>query len=194
MINKRLLSKQINDQIFNSTKVKKHFDDSIFKYFERCKKEMLKEFDTHPITRDLQGSIDSGLVSKGSLFGFLGFQQGEDPTQELRDVLTKCSIRYLKIKHKQPTRIYRAEIPDKDTIYSATPLRWAPGRSWVKAIEFGISGIGAYIDLDNSKSRSGEGFQSKTSDTGGSFKKSGYVSDILSNFQKKISAKGIKIG
>ncbi len=155
---------------------------------------MLRELDNHPVTRDLQNDIDSGTVTRGTLFGFLGFQMGEDPVRELRSLLEKtCKIRFYKENVNKATRTYIVTIPSKDDIYEATPLRWAPGRSWVKAIEFGISGMGNYIDIESPKSRSGEGIQSKTSNNGGRFRNTSYISSILVSFQKKLLNQGIKL-
>ena len=192
MIQNIALKKIIERQLLKDRRVNKAFDDLAFKTFEKAKTEMLRELDSHPITRDLQGGADSGLVNKGTLFGFLGFDSGEDPVAELRSLLDKgCKIRPLKSGGSKKT--YFVSIPDKDAIYSATPLRWATGRSWVKAIEFGISGLGSYINIKSTQSRSGEGIQSKTSNTGGRFRNSTYVSSILNNFKQKLISGGIKI-
>lgn len=194
MIQNAALKKIIQAQVLKDRKVKKAFDDKIFPFFERVKKEMLRELDNHPISRDLQNDIDSGTVTKGTLFGFLGFEMGEDPVQELRTLLEKnCKIRFYKENLNKGSRTYIVNIPSKDDIYQATPLRWAPGRSWVKAIEFGISGMGNYIEIESDKSRSGEGIQSKTSNSGGRFRNTSYISTILVNFQKKLLDQGIKI-
>lgn len=192
MIQNSALKKIIDQQLFKDKKVNKAFDTRAFKTFEIAKTEMLRELDQHPITLDLQGGANSGLVDKGTLFGFLGFDKGEDPVRELRELLERsCKIRPL--KSKGTTKTYLALIPSKDEIYSSTPLRWATGRSWVKAIEFGISGLGNYLEVDSPQSRSGEGIQSKTSNTGGRFRNSTYISSILNTFKKKLLSGGIKI-
>lgn len=192
MIQNLALKKILEAQLLKDKRVNRAYDDVAFKTFEKAKREMLRELDSHPITRDLQGGADSGLVNKGTLFGFLGFDSGEDPVEELRVLLEKgCKIRPLKSRGSKKT--YFVSIPDKDAIYNATPLRWATGRSWVKAIEFGISGLGNYIDVKSTQSRSGEGIQSKTSNTGGRFRNSTYISSILNNFKQKLLSGGIKI-
>ena len=194
MIQNAALKKIIHAQVLRNTKVKKAFDQKIISFFERSKKEMLRELDNHPITRDLQNNIDSGTVTRGTLFGFLGFEMGEDPVRELRSLLEKnCRIRFYKENVKKAVRTYIVTIPTKDDIYAATPLRWAPGRSWVKAVEFGISGMGNYIEIESPKSRSGEGIQSKTSNNGGRFRNTSYISTILVSFQKKLLNQGIKL-
>lgn len=194
MISNRILKTSLQAQLLSSKKVQKKFDEEVEKKFKTYKIEMLRELDSHPITKDLQNNVDSGLVTRGTLFGFLGFESGEDPVRELRDLLESfCVIKFSKQNTLKAIRTYTARIPTRDEIYSATPLRWAPGRSWVKAIEFGISGMGNYIEKKTNKSRSGEGIQSKTSNLGGKFRNAPYISSILNKFIKKIQGQGIKI-
>ena len=114
--------------------------------------------------------------------------------EELRRLLVKKLYdKVFKQTAQKSSRTYKVSIPSKDEIYNATPLRWAPGRSWVKAIEFGISGMGNYMEVNSPQSRSGEGIQSKTSNSGGRFRNTSYISSILTNFQKKLLAKGINL-
>jgi hypothetical protein len=194
MIQNRTLKAALQSQVLANKKIQKSFDQEVEKKFQIYKTEMLRELDSHPITKDLQNNVDSGLVARGTLFGFLGFENGEDPVRELRDLLeTFCIIKFSKQNTLKGIRTYTAKIPTRDEIYNATPLRWAPGRSWVKAIEFGISGMGNYIEKKTNKSRSGEGIQSKTSNLGGKFRNAPYISSILNKFIKKIQSQGIRI-
>ena len=101
-------------------------------------------------------------------------------------------MRFIKNNNRQGVRTYRVEIPNKDDIYSATPLPWASGRSWVKAIEQGMSGMGNYIQLESSVSRSGEGFQAKNS-SGGVFRNTSYISSIINNFKVKLQSYGLSL-
>ena len=152
---------------------------------------MLQEFDSHIVTQGLKSHTGAGLVSKGSLFGFLGFSEGADPTKELRDLLERTIMfRFASQSTKSAERIYTVTIPSRDDIFAATPLPWAQGRSWVKAVEHGISGIGNYMNIASPNSRSGEGIQSKTN-KGGRFRNTSYISTILNNFKKKLLSSGI---
>ena len=63
MIQNIALKKIIERQLLKDRRVNKAFDDLAFKTFEKAKTEMLRELDSHPITRDLQGGADSGLVN-----------------------------------------------------------------------------------------------------------------------------------
>jgi hypothetical protein len=93
----------------------------------------------------------------------------------------------------QGERVYVATIPTKDELYAATPLPWAPGRSWLKAVEFGISGLGNYMAVSSSSSRSGEGIQVENANLGGRFRNVSYVSSILKNMQKELLSLGVTI-
>ena len=67
-------------------------------------------------------------------------------------------------------------------LFDSTPLPWASGRSWLKGIETGLSGLGRYLNIDAENSRSGGGIQSQNKIRSGAFKKTPYISKILNNF------------
>jgi hypothetical protein len=70
-------------------------------------------------------------------------------------------------------------------------MPWAMGRSWVKGIEHGISGLGFYL-RKNSIGRSGGGVQIKSSRVRtGKFKNVSYISKIFKNFERNMD--GIKL-
>ena len=189
---KRSLEKQLKRSMLRDRRVSRSFDDAARKHFDKAKTLMLQEFDSHPVTEALQGGGTAGLVARGTLFGFLGFEQGEDPTAQLRILLDRGSqIKFQKNLFSQGRRVYSATIPNKDELYRATPLPWARGRSWLKGIEFGVSGMGQYLYNDSEASRSGEGIQSKVN-KGGGFKNTSYISEILNNFRSRLSAGGIR--
>ena len=192
MIRNRALKQSLEVALLKDRRVVLAMDAKAQDYFERAKAEMLEEFDNHPITRDLNNEGDAGLVSNGSLFGFLGFEDGDRPTEELREALEHgCKIKFFKENSKGGIRQYSAEIPTRSQLFRATPLRWARGRSWLKSIEHGISGMGQYMNIDTASSRSGEGIQVK-GNVGGRFRNSSYTSIILNNFKKKLQTRGIK--
>jgi hypothetical protein len=189
----RSLKKQLNQLMLRDRRVVRGFDEEANKHFNRAKTLMLQEFDGHPVTVALQGGGTGGLVKRGSLFGFLGFEKGEDPTTRLRMLLDKgCQIKFQKNILLQGRRIYIAIIPSKDQLYRETPLPWASGRSWLKGVEFGVSGMGQYLHEESPASRSGEGIQSK-GNRGGGFRNTSYISEILNNFKERLSSGGITI-
>ena len=159
----------------------------LIKEFRKIKKEMLSEFDNHSVTQELvgkTGSVPSAFVSHGSLFGFIGFDESDSPTEIVREMLNESELKFIKIKDKVVN--FRIFYPSKEDLFSATPLPWATGRSWLKGIESGMSGLGRYLNEESSASRSGGGIQSEGIIRSGRFRNSKYISEILHNFIKKI--------
>ena len=67
-------------------------------------------------------------------------------------------------------------------------MPWAKGRSWVRGVEHGMSGIGQYMygNKDFSQSRSGSAIQNKGKLRGGNFRNTSYISEIRRNFIKNL--------
>tara|TARA_B100000212_G_scaffold136765_1_gene102990 strand:- start:10722 stop:11303 length:582 start_codon:yes stop_codon:yes gene_type:complete len=193
MISVYALRNTLKSQLLNSKIVEKQFDELVFKHFDGAKKKLFMDYDMHPVTRDLNNESNSGLVTKGTLFGFLGFESTDSPAESLRQFLERSiNIRFTNNDKRNGRRKYIVNIPTKDDIYDATPLPWASGRSWVKAIEQGISGMGNYIDIESPSSRSGEGFQAKHS-SGGVFRNTSYISTIINDFKKRLLSYGLTL-
>ena len=194
MISNRILKQSLQSQLLQDRNVVREFDRVAQEQFQKIKKKMLAEFENHQVTKDLESFGSSDLVPRGTLFGFLGFEKGQNPVDALRGVLERgTTIRPGRIKMNQGERVYVVTIPTKDELYAATPLPWAPGRSWLKAVEFGISGLGNYMAVSSSSSRSGEGIQVENANLGGRFRNVKYVSSILKNMQKELLSIGMTI-
>jgi hypothetical protein len=191
MIKNLALKRELEAKILNDRSVQKAMDSEMEKHFSKEKRTMLREFDQHHVTQGLRSHSGAGLVPRGTLFGFLGFVEGDRPTDELREFLNQSiKFKFVSQSKRKAARIYSVTIPSKGEIYGATPLPWAQGRSWVKGIEQGISGIGSYMNIESTKSRSGEGVQSKNN-SGGRFRNTSYISSILNNFKKKLESAGM---
>ena len=67
-------------------------------------------------------------------------------------------------------------------------MPWADGRSWAEGIEKGISNFGQYLDLKTDASRSGRGIQNDSRESGLSFSPMPYISNLIEDFEKFISA------
>ena len=80
----------------------------------------------------------------GNLFSFLGFRDSDDPADALRNILIKYIVllKNYRVKASSKGIIYthRVKMPEMDEIYKRTPMRWT-SRSWIKAVEFGVSGL-----------------------------------------------------
>lgn len=163
--------------------------------FEQIKKEMLMEFLQHPITQEIQSgptaSNISGTLSHGNLFSFIGFEAGSDPISPIIQVMEETSISFY--SRRRGEFLAKIIMPSPVSIFSVTPMPWANGRSWAKGIESGISGLGFYINKQDT-GRSEGGIQLKGKVRAGSFKNTKYISDLISKYKKKFSEiKGVKI-
>ena len=194
MISNRVLQASLKGQILKDRNVVREFDRIAQEQFQKIKKKMLSAFESHQVTKDLESFGGSDLVPRGTLFGFLGFEKGQNPIEPLRDILNRgTTLRPGRIRMQQGERVYVATIPTKDELYAATPLPWAPGRSWLKGVEFGISGLGNYMVVTSSSSRSGEGIQVENANLGGRFRNVKYISSILKNMEKELLSIGVTI-
>ena len=149
-LQRQLKSRQVSDKVWPIAK----------RAFRRKKKEFIKEFNNHPITKEIERgpaarSNISGTLpglkyeagKGGNLFSFIGFNKADAPIEDLRKELgwrTSLKQGDVKIrqagvsKHKVSWRVtYRAKYPTvSDFTGSITPMPFEPG-SWVKKIETG---------------------------------------------------------
>ena len=158
--------------------------------FQKIKNRMIAEFLNHPVTVELKQGIDASNISgtlggATNLFSFIGFNSGSDPTKDIENVLQTARFEYAKARLK--TIEFSIYIPDPKDVFDATPMPWAPGRSWAKGIESGISGLGYYLKVTRDNSRSGLGIQSsrRVRKGGVKFKNTQYISALLKKYRKE---------
>lgn len=156
---------------------------------ENAKAAAIVEFDNHPITQALENHDSGGVV--GTLFGFIGFEAGEEPTKIIREMLYD-EIEFSGITQLTNRKfIISYEFPSKEDIYDVTDLPWADGRSWCEMLDTtGIPGLAAYVPK-RGKGRSEEGVQNKRVVGGSKYPKVPYISRIINNFKKRVS-EGVK--
>lgn len=187
-INPQDLNQMLN-QLNKQTEYISYVDKSVSEQFEKIKEEMLSEFNSHPVTIEIEGGINAQNTSKTlsdvtNLYSFIGFEQGDKPVEVIRQMLKKAS--YKKLIGKDSVINYTFEIPTAQEIFLATPLPWETGRSWAKGIEEGISGLGYYIKQVKN-SRSGLGVQSQNQVRKGvRFNNTQYISSLIKKYNKKI--------
>ena len=162
----------------------------IEKEFNKIKNEIIFDFDTHPITQEIEMGINAPNISNTlngitNLYSFIGFDEGTDPISPIRNLLQKSSVRIMDAG-LDLNSVVIFDIPTAKNIFSITPMPWAVGRSWAKGIETGISGLGYYLKIQRN-SRSGLGIQSQRKiRTGASFKNTKYISNLINDFEKKL--------
>jgi hypothetical protein len=190
----RSIKLAINKQIKNDRDLNSQARLIIEKQFRVIKQKMLSEFESHPVTRELKaGSASSNITNsldEGNLYGFIGFEAGSDPTEDIFFLLQKTNIF---IKKRMMGRMgfiwtYMITSPSLRDLYKVTPMPWAKGYSWLQELEGrGIPNIGQYMYKQINSSRSQAGFQSKNRSSGGSLKIP-YVKKMLLDFENKLNA------
>lgn len=188
-INKKLIQKEI----FNNRDVKKMVREIVQKEVEKEKVLFQQDFETHPVTQELDGgenasNISGTLGGYGNLFSFLGFNQGANPTAAVKFLIQKITLD----RNIQATgngfRV-KVNVPSKDEFGAVSRLPWEGGRSWLLDIERGISGLGAYLYGSFASSRSGTGIQSKYNYSNKRFRNVKYFSGMYTKFLRRLGAK-----
>jgi hypothetical protein len=156
--------------------------------------ELIKEFEAHPITIELdagpRASNTSGtLGGYGNLFSFIGFSSGDDPTQIISKIFAE-KIKF-KVRRKNNSGKYQITffIPSIEEIYGLTPIPWMAGKSWARSVEEGgLTNLGQYLFSSTGfdSSSSGTGIQAKNRSSGVSFKRMPYVGKLIKDFKQKL--------
>jgi len=165
---------------------------------EGNKSLLLKEFDEHPVTQEIKAgpspstkNISGTLGGEGNLFSFLGFNIGDNPTDRVRDVLETQVRLATGVRREPKTNSVRfrfsLRIPTQE-INAASPMTWESGKSWVNAIEKGVSGFSHYLwkKFIGPASRSFYGIQAENTVRGGDFVKRDYLKEIFRNFVSRL--------
>lgn len=169
--------------------LRKEFNDIVQDKFNKIKNQLIQEFLNHPVTQEIKAGPNatnsSGTLNgKGNLFSFIGFYEGDDPIQDILNILESIEVKF--IKDIQSGNQFSINFPDAKDIFAVTPMPWASGRSWAKGIESGISGLGFYMFKKSSQSRSGEAIQTGVSINSVRFKNTQYISALLAKYRKQL--------
>ena len=185
--------KRIQKEIFNNRTVKKMVRDIVQKEIEKEKALFQKDFESHPVTQELDGgenasNISGTLGGYGNLFSFLGFNQGANPTAAVKFLIQKITLDRNIQASGNGFRV-KVNVPSKDEFGAVSRLPFEGGRSWLLDIERGISGLGAYLYGRFASSRSGTGIQSKYTYTNKRFRNVKYFSGMYTKFLRRLGAK-----
>ena len=199
-VNVNSLKRNLNREIGKSVGIR----NQSFKIAEEraieAKQQMLENFEASLITKELEAGSENTLnfsgnlmglpYGGGSLFGFIGFDEGDKPISLVRAYLEMSGkIRKTPKKVTSGTRTYyqyAVETPSMQELQSITPMPWEAGRSWIRAIEKGISGLGFYLLSNSPKSRSGQGVQASKKLRGATYRPSKYMSSIINSYLKQL--------
>tara|TARA_Y100001937_G_scaffold126445_2_gene195746 strand:+ start:800 stop:1396 length:597 start_codon:yes stop_codon:yes gene_type:complete len=190
-INKKGLNIEVGRQL--APILQRRVSSSLLRAAREVERILIKQFESHPVTKEISGGSSSSNVSGtlggyGNLFTYIGFDDSDDPIEIIRNILTNSiKVTMLPPKGKQMVQEAIISLPSKAEIEAATPLPWASGRSWAKGIEEGIANFGKYLNKQSRNvGRSGGGVQIKENISGRSFRSVSYLSEILDGLQSNI--------
>lgn len=169
--------------------VRRVIEPRLVKRFNEIKEDMLDSFNFHPVTKEIEmgasaENISGTIKGEGNLFSFIGFSSGDNPVEIIRKRLENTNIT-IKFRSAEVFEIF-VNSPDRQEIFRISPLPWASGRSWVKGIEQGMSGLGRFLYGNYPSSRSGAGVQVKSNIKKVTFKNVSYISSILRKFENDV--------
>lgn len=165
------------------------------KVFLEAKELLLSEIRNHPVSQELINKTDpSKYLSgrQGSLFGFMGFEAGDDPVGQLLNLLdekivfenTGRIIGKLDIRLIAFVKMPDVSDFDKD---SSLKLPWESGKSWPVGVELGISGLPHFLSKFAKVSRSSMGIQIRgQSKNASEFTGTKFLSEIFDRFRKRV--------
>ena len=188
----RINKQKIQKEIFNNRAVKKMVHDIVKKEVEKEKILFRTEFESHPVTQELDAGENASNISQtlggyGNLFSFLGFNNGANPTAPVKLLIQKILLD----RNVQATGNgfkIKVNIPSKEEFAAVSRLPWEGGRSWLLDVERGISGLGAFLYGRFASSRSGGGIQIKYNYSNRVFRNVKYFSEMYTKFLKRIGA------
>lgn len=172
--------------------------------FEDAVIGMQKEFEEHSVTQEIEAGISSKNISETlrggnepeNLYSFIGFKNGDNPVQPIRDLLQPENNKGPKLKFdgKEPNQTvatykFRISTPDENAIFKKSPIPWATGLSWVEGIESGIAGFAHFLpSFTRKNSRSGGGIQVDPVLRNAEYTPpvNGYLTTIFQNFLERV--------
>lgn len=169
------------------------------KIFEPEVNRLQREFEKHPVTKEIAGGIESPNYSKTlvgfnsdegrNLFSFIGFDEGDEPLDAIREFLDPDNQNGPKMNYVRGSQVrnlvfqFKVTAPNKQDIYNATPMPWADGISWAERIELGIPGVNRFLNkFGIAKSQSGGGIQVKANLRSTRFSNRSFLSQIFGDF------------
>jgi hypothetical protein len=189
------MSKQANNWFLSfSRQIRPIIIDSVTDKFVRAKKELMIGIALHPISIDINSHSTSQKLgsTSGTLFGFLGFENGDDPIKELIELVDDLiDIEVLPPTSSKGLAKVIVTIPTKDSLNDLKPLEWTD-TPWPILIEQGISGLQNYINKNKGDGRSQEGVQSTNTIRSADFIAEDYLTGLFSQFRKNLAVGRIK--
>ena len=192
-INRSVLMKSL--KTFDLSSIKDQALQQAQEEMSKIKQELLEDYNDHPVTKELEAGADSENISQtlngvGNLTTYIGFQEGTNPTEPVRDKLKTVSLNPKgRVSNNDSNLSFEFDViaPSIEEVESVGSLPFEQGNSWIKGIENGISGFGAYIYGRMFKnSRSGKGLQGRKTFRQGNFRPVSYMNEIMTKFYMKV--------
>lgn len=149
------------------------FKQDSYAKLDKVKLFIKESIENHTVSQELRNHTSPSRYLKnsdGTLFGFLGFEAGSNPVQDLIDYFDREIVLL-----SAPTRgrfvasnIIRIPNYDDMSTVGYLMLPWTSGASWPEMLEDGVAGLSSFLSFPTDsgytpeKSVSQEGFQAKT--------------------------------
>ncbi len=205
-INTISITKKLNQTVANSKKFEGLARSAAETRLTFAKFSLMKDIDESTVSKDIVAACQNpsitqkDIISKGNIASAIGFNQGAEPIEDLKEVLSEGigmnDKAKITISPKKVNFAYKVNIPTKRELYSILDghgtEEWT-SRSWLEMIENGISQLAKYIfwseGFNTSNSRSGTGLQSK-GDVRNEAKftpQKNYLNDIFAKFKARFN-------
>jgi hypothetical protein len=183
---------KIKQSILNDRNVRKVIEDEVNKIVQKEKSILISNFESHPVTQEIEGGSSAGNISGtlggyGNLFSFLGFEQGSKPVATVRALLNTISLG--RVYKQGDGFIAQIIVPSKDELIAVSKLPWEFGRSWLFDVEKSISGLGFYLYGRFRQSRSGTGIQTSNQVFPRGFSPVKYFNGMYNRFIKNLGGR-----
>lgn len=165
--------------------------------FNSVKEDEIRKFKENEISKELNGGNTAehkaGILDEGNLFSFIGFQENRKPADEVAEMLEEAVFLDKRpvIKESSDGKItftFNVFTPSIKEIEEKTPLPWMSGRSWIKEIEEGISGLSRYVYHEFFRGgRSKTGLQLGKRDLSSRAKGIPYVTGFIKSLARRFS-------
>jgi len=190
-LDNRAIQAKIQKALANSPAVRRAAYDKAYGLFKQAKRRMLAEFDRHPITQELNEgpeavNMSGTLGGYGNLFSFIGFPEGDNPTEPLRSLLEQTDFK--QTVYRNGSWYFKVILPTREAIENATQMPWELGNSWAFAVERDISGLSHYMYKKWEAGRSGMGIQLPYENLeDATFTGKPYITEILNHFRERLN-------
>jgi len=192
------LKVQFEKQVFNTNQFKGLALGIAQRRVNLAQIDMLETFEGNSVTKEIEGGVDYNGPSiinyhstegQANLFSFIGFPAGSNPVDVLRKLL-EFPIRVQLATRNKNAYYFRVLSPTVKDVEDATPMPddYLSGNfSWARGIEDGdLLGIGQYLAIETSASRSGKGIQIRFGNVNNSIETVPYITEILEAFRKRL--------